>query len=104
VTTINNEKFAVSPEARILAILLRVFAISVFGFITARFASYLIGQDTEEKTDAGTAASAGEIAALRHEIALLRHELVASRGEVVSRDTSKTHAWQQADAETVVDQ
>jgi voltage-gated potassium channel len=77
VTTINNEKFAVSTEARVLAILIRVFAISVFGFITARFATYLIGEAAEESGE--TENTSTDVAALRHEIALLRAELAEHR-------------------------
>lgn len=73
VTTINNEKYAVSPEARVLAILMRVFAVSVFGYITASIASYLIGVDREEP------AGNGESEALREEIAALRTEIAALR-------------------------
>jgi len=78
VTTINNEMYAVSVEARVLAILLRVFAISVFGFITARFATYLIGQRGSED-DSTSVDDRDSLSALRHEIALLRSELAASR-------------------------
>ncbi|HEV2067510.1 MAG TPA: ion transporter [Thermomicrobiales bacterium] len=73
VTTINNEKYVVSTEARIIAILIRVFAVSVFGFITASIATYLIGS-----TEA-TGAKTEEDAALREEIATLRRELALVR-------------------------
>ncbi len=70
VTTINNEKYAVSPEARVLAIMIRVFAVSVFGFVTASIASYLIGASKE--ADGNDDALRKEVAALRAEIAALR--------------------------------
>lgn len=82
VTTINNELYAVSAEARVIAILLRVFAVSVFGFITASIASYFIGRDAEERerppapaSPTDLAAVAAELSALREEIALLRRQL-----------------------------
>ncbi|MDQ3548394.1 MAG: ion transporter [Chloroflexota bacterium] len=75
VTTINNEKYAVSGEARVIAILLRVFAISVFGYITATIASYLLGQHVvETSTDEGNPVR-DELIALRLEVSALRHEL-----------------------------
>lgn len=79
VTTINNEKYVVSTEARIIAILIRVFAVSVFGFITASIASYFIGsaEATEAKAE-GDAALRDEIAALREELTLVREGLAAS--------------------------
>jgi voltage-gated potassium channel len=82
VTTINNEKYAVSTEARIIAILVRVFAVSVFGFVTASIASYLIGnQETTERTS-------GEIEALRDEITALRQELAQVRSAFASATTT----------------
>ncbi len=69
VTTINNELYAVSTEAWVLAILMRIFAVSVFGYITASIATYFIG----------AAQSGGDGDALRMEIAALRRELAAAR-------------------------
>lgn len=83
VTTINNEKYVVSTEARVIAILLRVFAVSVFGFITASIASYLIGSANSRPEPAERGADANgisraEIDDLRHELALVREALEAS--------------------------
>ena len=82
VTTINNEKYVVSGEARVIAILMRVFAVSVFGFITASIASYLIG--TSETTGRNT----GEDDDLREEIAALRREMAQARS--ASRSANAT--------------
>jgi voltage-gated potassium channel len=81
VTTINNEAYAVSPEARLVALLLRVFAVSVFGLVTAAVASYFVGQQAEERAGAATGDTAvGEdLAELRREHELLRHELAGLR-------------------------
>ena len=49
VTTINNEKYAVSPEGRALAVLLRIYAAAIFGLVTANIASYLVGRRQEER-------------------------------------------------------
>ncbi len=83
VTTINNEKYVVSTEARVIAILLRVFAVSVFGFITASIASYLIGNtgsgaETAEREAEVDITPRAEIEALRSELALVREALAAS--------------------------
>lgn len=80
VTTINNEKYVVSVEARTIAILQRIYAVSVFGYITASIASYLVGTlgpNEEDKEDQAEMRS--EIAALRQELATVRENLVASR-------------------------
>lgn len=82
VTTINNEKYVVSGEARVIAILMRVFAVSVFGFITASIASYLIG--TSETTGRNT----GEDDDLRKEIAALRRELAVVRAALTTSPTA----------------
>lgn len=73
VTTINNELYAVSTEARVLAILMRMFAVSVFGYITASIATYFIG------TAQGGANEGNDTEALRKEIAALRLEMAAAR-------------------------
>jgi voltage-gated potassium channel len=84
VTTINNEKFAVTPEGRVIAILLRVFAVSVFGFITASIASYLIGRQAEERPagDGSGSALEQQLATLREEQAVVRQEMAALRAAI----------------------
>ncbi len=87
VTTVNSEKYVVSPEARVLAILIRVFAVSVFGFVTASIASYLIGRDAEERTRSSNGGTdvqpdvmvlRDQLAALHQDVIQLRHELAAA--------------------------
>jgi voltage-gated potassium channel len=88
ITTINNELYAVSPEARVIAILQRIFAVSVFGFITASIASYFIGRSAEERAMAGVTDRITdeslriELVALRQESDLLRREVDAIRQNV----------------------
>lgn len=86
VTTINNEKYAVTPEARVIAILLRVFAVSVFGFITASIASYLIGRRAEEQALAEETGPVLEehLTAIQKEQAALRQDVAALR-EAIER-------------------
>lgn len=79
VTTINNEFYAVSTEARVLAILMRIFAVSVFGYITASIATYFIGTAQDGADDGNeTQALRAEIAALRLEMATTRRALEVS--------------------------
>jgi voltage-gated potassium channel len=80
VTTINSELFAVSPEGRVLAILLRIYAISAFGFITATIARYLIGRDVATTVHDAEAGHNGgrRLEALEREIAALRELLSQS--------------------------
>lgn len=93
VTTINNEKYVVSTEARVIAILIRVFAVSVFGFITASIASYLIGNEETTETHADEDGDLrAEIEALRRELALVRDALMASDGTTEPRASANQDA------------
>lgn len=80
ITTISNEQYPVTLESRVLALLMRVYAVSVFGFVTATIASYLVGQrfrpdlTEREQRDVGD-----QMAALRLEIQSIRQELRAAR-------------------------
>lgn len=78
VTTINNEKYAVSPEGRVLAVLLRVYAAAIFGLVTANIASYVVGQRQEERANQPEGAH-GATQALLEEVRQLRAELRAYR-------------------------
>lgn len=78
VTTINSEKYAVSPEGRILAVLLRVYAAAIFGLVTANIASYFVGRRQEER-EGPPEARAAALEALRAEVRQLRVELRSQR-------------------------
>ena len=78
VTTINSEKYAVSPEGRVLAVLLRVYAAAIFGLVTANVASYFVGRQQEER-EGPPEARAAAIEALRAEVRQLRADLQARR-------------------------
>lgn len=73
VTTVNAEKYAVTIEGRIIGILVRLFALSVFGLLTASIASYFVGKDAEER--AAPAAGATAAAELQAELTAVRQEL-----------------------------
>ncbi len=79
VTTMNSEKYVVSPEARTIGILMRVYALSIFGYITASIASYLIGASAASpETDGDETALQEEIESLRRELASVREEARAA--------------------------
>jgi voltage-gated potassium channel len=56
VTSIGSDFWPTTTEGRILALLLSIYGLAVFGYITASFASYFIGRDAEQ-SDAPTAGS-----------------------------------------------
>ena len=90
VTTINSEKYAVSLEGRVLAVLLRVYAVAIFGLLTANIASYLVGKRQAEAAAAAAASGPPEtgdgMAALVEEVRRLREEVraLAARGTEAS--------------------
>ncbi len=73
VSSIGSDFWPATTEGRILTLLLTVYGLAVFGYITASFASFFIGRDTEEP--AGPIASHAQIATLTAEIRGLRSEL-----------------------------
>jgi voltage-gated potassium channel len=76
VTSIGSDFWPVTTEGRILALLLSVYGLAVFGYITASFASFFVGRDAEEP-DAAVARS-GDIERLAEEIRELRVQLARS--------------------------
>jgi voltage-gated potassium channel len=70
VITAGNGFNPLTPEGRGLAFLITIFGYSIFGYVTATFATYFIGRDAEEK-DAPIAGSR-EIEELKSEIIELR--------------------------------
>ena len=77
VMTMGTDFWPQTAEGRVLALLVTLYGFAVFGYITASFATFFIGQ--EAQADDGDVAGAAELAALRHEISLLRLELQTGR-------------------------
>lgn len=72
-TTVGSGFWPVTAEGRVLALLLSVYGIVVFGYITASFATFFIGQEAQDQE--GEVLGTGDIASLREEIAALRADL-----------------------------
>lgn len=82
-TTIGSEYWPKTPEGRILAVLLSVYALGVLGYITGALASFFVGRDADAAD--GEIAGQRAIRALHEEVAALRAELARARvGEVPS--------------------
>jgi voltage-gated potassium channel len=73
VITAGNEFNPTTPEGRGLAFLIAVFGYSIFGYVTATFATFFIGRDAEEKE--APLAGAKDVAELKREIIALRKSI-----------------------------
>lgn len=69
VITAGNEFNPATPEGRGLAFLIAVFGYTIFGYVTATFATFFIGRDAEEED--APVAGAKDIAELKTEIMAL---------------------------------
>lgn len=77
ITSIGSDYWPQTPEGRLLCLLLSVYGLAVFGYITATLASYFVDQDAENDNAAVAGNRAlrelqGEIGALREELRGLR--------------------------------
>jgi voltage-gated potassium channel len=79
ILTMGSDFWPQTAEGRVLALLLSLYGFGVFGYITATFATFFIGQEAEAPD--GEVAGATELAALRREISLLRDELQGGRAQ-----------------------
>ncbi len=78
VITAGNEFNPSTPEGRGLAFLIAIFGYTIFGYVTATFATFFIGRDAEEKD--APVAGAKDIEELKNTIVMLSqniHELKA---------------------------
>jgi voltage-gated potassium channel len=73
ITTMGSGFWPETAEGRVLALLLSLYGFAVFGYITASFATFFIGQEAQSQDS--DVAGAPELAALRQEISLLRADL-----------------------------
>lgn len=73
ITSIGSDFWPVTPAGRILALLLSIYGLAVFGYITASFASFFIGRDAEAPDAPG--AGSADIQQLAAEIRDLRLQL-----------------------------
>jgi voltage-gated potassium channel len=72
-TSIGSQYWPVTTEGRILTVLLSLYGLATFGYITATFASYFVGRDAEKKD--GPVAGSNELQQLCREVCALRAEL-----------------------------
>jgi voltage-gated potassium channel len=70
VASIGTGPWPETLEGRVLATLLAIYGLAVFGYITATFASFFVGRDAAD--DRGELAGSAELRALKEEITELR--------------------------------
>jgi voltage-gated potassium channel len=81
ITTLGSQFWPETFEGRVLSVILALYSIAVFGYLTATLASYFVGRDAESVE--GELAGAQELAAIRRELVALRAEVgaLSRRGE-----------------------
>lgn len=77
VSSIGSDYWPVTIEGRVLTLLLSIYGLAVFGYITASFASFFVGRDAAEPD--GPVAGSPDLAAIAEELRELRRELGAAR-------------------------
>lgn len=87
VTTMNSELYVASTEGRVIAFLQRLYALSIFGYITASIASYLIGIDTSNAQERAE----GRETEVHTEISRLREEVGSLRALLEEQSSGKQH-------------
>lgn len=73
VITAGSDFWPITPEGRVLAVVLALFGYAIFGYVTATLATYFIGRDAEEKD--APVAGAKDIQELKKEIIILTRSI-----------------------------
>jgi voltage-gated potassium channel len=72
-TTMGSQYWPQTVEGRLLCVFLALYALAVFGYVTAALATFFVGRDAEN--DEAELAGAKQLAALREEVIALRAEI-----------------------------
>ncbi len=73
VASLGTDFWPATSEGRLLAMLLAIYGLAVFGYITATFASFFVGRDAQESS--GPVAGSADLKRLLEEVRALRREL-----------------------------
>ncbi|HYX37102.1 MAG TPA: ion transporter [Oligoflexus sp.] len=79
-TTMGTDYSPKTAEGRILCLLLAIYAFSVFGYVTATLASFLVGRDASDPES--ETASSGDIKVLREELISLHQQMKLMEGQL----------------------
>lgn len=80
VTSIGSDFWPATTEGRVLALLLSIYGLAVFGYMTASFASFFVGRDAEGA--GGPVAGSQELSALRNDVRQLGDAVRALAGRM----------------------
>jgi voltage-gated potassium channel len=80
-TTMGSQAWPATPEGRLLALLLSVYAFAVFGYVAAALASFFVGRDQE-----AAHLSRKDAEQLQEEIRALREQIAQISGAAERRD------------------
>jgi voltage-gated potassium channel len=72
-TTLGSQYWPQTIEGRLLCVFLSLYAIAVFGYVTAAFATFFVGRDAENEE--AELAGAKQLATLREEVIALRNDI-----------------------------
>ena len=73
VASLGSDFWPATTEGRLLTMLLTIYGLAVFGYITATLASFFVGRDAQESS--GPVAGSADVKRLLKEVTLLRREL-----------------------------
>jgi voltage-gated potassium channel len=79
ITTINSDYDPVSNGGRVIGFLIRIYALSIFGYLTASIASYLIGRPVAPTGPAALPTAASPDVALEARLAAIEADLAGLR-------------------------
>lgn len=75
IASIGSDYWPVTTEGRLLAMLLALYGLAMFGYITATFASFFVGRDAAEAR--GPVAGSADVKQVLREVRAMRAELAA---------------------------
>lgn len=73
IASLGSDFWPETAEGRMLTMILTIYGLAVFGYITATLASFFVGRDAQDRT--GPVAGTGDVARLAEEVRALRREL-----------------------------
>jgi voltage-gated potassium channel len=88
ITTVNVGVEPLSAEGRVLSLLLRIFGVAVFGYITAQIASFLVDQRVQARDVSRETVSSRDVADLRTDLARLQATVDAYHRQLGTEGTA----------------